>query len=160
MALLALLTTVLLLATISPAAVVPRPQHELRSLPFNTSLPHNQGRDNVQTRLPLGAVLNQCTVPGTVALTFDDGPYIYTAQMLDTLSAHGAVATFFLNGVNKGSIDAFPDLVLRALSEGHQIGAHSSVPQPKPIPNTQLTHRIDMTISPSRPSPTPQSSTK
>jgi peptidoglycan/xylan/chitin deacetylase (PgdA/CDA1 family) len=76
-----------------------------------------------------------------VALTFDDGPYIYTAQMLDTLSAHGAVATFFLNGVNKGSIDAFPDLVLRALSEGHQIGAHSSVPQPKPIPNTQLTHK-------------------
>ncbi|KAJ5129288.1 Glycoside hydrolase/deacetylase beta/alpha-barrel [Penicillium bovifimosum] len=75
--------------------------------------------------LPYGAVLTHCTVPGTIALTFDDGPYIYTAQILDTLAQHGARATFFLNGRNKGSIDAFSDLVLRAYEEGHQLGSHT-----------------------------------
>lgn len=137
MELLAFLATVTLLATLSSAAVIPRPQHELRSL-FNASLQaHNQSRrDNIHTNeLPTGAVLNQCSVPGTVALTFDDGPYIYTPQLLDTLSAHHAVATFFLNGMNKGSMAAFPDLVRRTLAEGHQLGSHTSVPVPlSPIP--------------------------
>lgn len=138
MQLLAFLATVTLLATLSLAAVIPRPQHELRSL-FNASLEHHiqSRRDNIHTNeLPTGAVLNQCTVPGTVALTFDDGPYIYTPQLLDTLSAHHAIATFFLNGMNKGSIAAFPDLVRRTLAEGHQLGSHSSVPLPPKIPKS------------------------
>jgi peptidoglycan/xylan/chitin deacetylase (PgdA/CDA1 family) len=79
------------------------------------------------SQLPYGAVLTHCTVPGTIALTFDDGPYIYTAQILDTLAQHGARATFFLNGHNKGSIDAFPQLVQRAWGEGHQLGSHTYV---------------------------------
>lgn len=142
--LLALLTIVILLATISSAAAIPRPQHELRTT-SNASDLHNIH----STQLPTGAILNQCMVPGTVALTFDDGPYIYTAQMLDTLSAHGAVATFFLNGVNKGSIDAFPHLIYRALNEGHQIGSHSYVhPQPKTKSEPANSFRLDGAISP------------
>ncbi len=35
--------------------------------------------------VPFGTIIESCTVPGTVALTFDDGPYIYTSQNLDTL---------------------------------------------------------------------------
>lgn len=137
MQLLAFLATVTLLATLSPAALIPRPQHELRSL-FNASVQHHiqSRRDNIHTNeLATGAVFNQCTVPGTVALTFDDGPYIYTPQLLDTLSTHNVVATFFLNGVNKGSIAAFPDLVRRTLAEGHQLGSHSSVPLSPQIPS-------------------------
>lgn len=128
--LLALLTTVPLLATFTYAGVIPRPQHELRALSFNTSLPNHfriPQNDVHTTKLPVGAILNQCTVPGTVALTFDDGPYIYTPEILDTLSAHNALATFFLNGANKGSIDGFPELVRRTISEGHQLGSHSLV---------------------------------
>ncbi|KAJ5776047.1 uncharacterized protein N7511_001058 [Penicillium nucicola] len=75
--------------------------------------------------IPFGISITHCTVPGTIALTFDDGPFIYTPQMLDTLSIHGARCTFFLNGQNKGSIYAFPDLVQRIFAEGHQIGSHT-----------------------------------
>lgn len=77
--------------------------------------------------LPVGAIITHCNTPGTIALTFDDGPYIYTSQLLDTLAEHGVRATFFLNGHNKGSIDAFPEVVERTLAEGHQIGSHTFV---------------------------------
>lgn len=115
-------TFILSAAALSSAAVLHRP-HELRSLPRNQTLPALDHRQ--LSHVPIGAIINHCTIPGTVALTFDDGPYIYTAQILDTLAAHGAVATFFLNGVNKGSIAAFPDLVRRTLGEGHQLGSHA-----------------------------------
>ncbi|KAJ5518540.1 Glycoside hydrolase/deacetylase beta/alpha-barrel [Penicillium expansum] len=41
------------------------------------------------SKLPVGAIITHCTTPGTIALTFDDGPYIYTPQILDTLAEHG-----------------------------------------------------------------------
>lgn len=89
--------------------------------PFIPQLPERP----YKSTLPYGVVLNHCSIPGTVALTFDDGPYIYTAQMLDTLAQHGARATFFLNGHHHGHIDQFPDLVKRAHAEGHQLASHT-----------------------------------
>ncbi|KZN91307.1 Chitin deacetylase [Penicillium chrysogenum] len=77
------------------------------------------------TSLPVGAIITHCTIPGTIALTFDDGPYIYTPQILDTLAEHGARATFFLNGHNRGNIHTSPDVVQRTLAEGHQLGSHT-----------------------------------
>ncbi|KGO67814.1 Glycoside hydrolase/deacetylase, beta/alpha-barrel [Penicillium italicum] len=77
------------------------------------------------SKLPVGAILTHCTTPGTIALTFDDGPYIYTPQILDTLAEHGARATFFLNGHNRGHIYASPEIVQRTLMEGHQLGSHT-----------------------------------
>jgi peptidoglycan/xylan/chitin deacetylase (PgdA/CDA1 family) len=79
------------------------------------------------TSLPVGAIITHCTIPGTIALTFDDGPYIYTPQILDTLAEHGARATFFLNGHNRGNIHTSPDVVQRTLAEGHQLGSHTFV---------------------------------
>jgi peptidoglycan/xylan/chitin deacetylase (PgdA/CDA1 family) len=43
-----------------------------------------------------------CQKPGDVALTFDDGPYIYTMKILDLLDQYGAKATFFITGNNNG----------------------------------------------------------
>ncbi|KAJ5221458.1 uncharacterized protein N7469_010345 [Penicillium citrinum] len=77
------------------------------------------------SHVPVGTVINQCTVPGTIALTFDDGPWIYTHKLLDTLAEYDAVATFFLNGINKGSITFYPDVLHRAVAEGHQLGSHT-----------------------------------
>ena len=45
-------------------------------------------------------MIYQCSVPGTVAVTFDDGPYIYTQAILDMLNAAGMKVTFFENGNN------------------------------------------------------------
>lgn len=58
-----------------------------------------------------------------VALTFDDGPHPRnTPLILDILKENDAHATFFTIGVN---VTYYPDLVCRALSEGHEIGNHT-----------------------------------
>lgn len=96
---------------------------------FSTAFPTANRAQNATLKsvVPFGGVIDRCTVPGTVALTFDDGPYIYTSQLLDILSANGARATFFLNGQAQGSISAYPGVVQRALAEGHQIASHTYV---------------------------------
>jgi peptidoglycan/xylan/chitin deacetylase (PgdA/CDA1 family) len=37
-----------------------------------------------------------------MALTFDDGPFIYTSHILDLLKQYNASATFFITGNNNG----------------------------------------------------------
>lgn len=56
-----------------------------------------------------------------VALTFDDGPSLTTAAILDVLAAQGAQATFFVLG---DRLRGRESLVLRAVAEGHEIGSH------------------------------------
>lgn len=77
--------------------------------------------------VPIGALINQCVVPGTVALTFDDGPFSYTSDLLEILSAYGAPATFFLNGHCLGDVYYNSDIVQRIVNEGHQLGSHTCV---------------------------------
>ncbi|KAI1915177.1 hypothetical protein LOZ61_001853 [Ophidiomyces ophidiicola] len=73
----------------------------------------------------------QCVVPNTIALTFDDGPNIYTADLLDILDSYDAKATFFVSAFNsnKGSIDdpnyPWADLIHRMFNSGHQIASHT-----------------------------------
>ena len=50
------------------------------------------------TLVPDGTIWTACTTPGVVALTFDDGPYVYTQSIVDQLTAAGQRATFFQNG--------------------------------------------------------------
>ncbi len=58
-----------------------------------------------------------------VALTFDDGPYAeYTPQVLDTLKQMDVKATFFMVGQR---MEQNPDIVRRAVAEGHAIGNHT-----------------------------------
>jgi peptidoglycan-N-acetylglucosamine deacetylase len=64
----------------------------------------------------------QCAA-GHVRLTFDDGPHpTATPDILDTLAARGAKATFFVTGEMTA---ARPDIVRRAREEGHRVGNHS-----------------------------------
>ena len=58
-----------------------------------------------------------------LALSFDDGPHpIYTPQILELLAEHSAQATFFVVGQRA---QEHPELVQRALAEGHEMGNHS-----------------------------------
>ena len=71
-----------------------------------------------------------CVAKKVVALTFDDGPYLYTGQMLDILKQFNFSATFFMTGNNngKGPIDTtapYPSLVQRMINEGHQVASHT-----------------------------------
>ncbi|KAF8900938.1 carbohydrate esterase family 4 protein, partial [Mucidula mucida] len=63
----------------------------------------------------------------TVALTFDDGPWVYIYDIVDTLNAAGAKGTFFFNGNNYDCIynnDAM-DRVRYAYNNGHQVASHT-----------------------------------
>ena len=61
--------------------------------------------------------------PGTVALTFDDGPDPrWTPRILDILRAYGAHATFFVVG---SAAVAHPGLLARMRAEGHELGNHT-----------------------------------
>lgn len=87
-------------------------------------------------------VVNTCTTPSTVALTFDDGPYLYTQQLLTTLAKENVSATFFVNGNNYGCIydEANVASVNAARKAGHQIGSHTwSHPDLAKIPIAQVT---------------------
>lgn len=64
---------------------------------------------------------NTCT-RGRVALTFDDGPDIYTPQILSVLRAYKVRATFFVMGKKAA---ARPDLVRAEVADGHLVENHS-----------------------------------
>ena len=57
-----------------------------------------------------------------VALTFDDGPSIYTNRILDYLEAAGARATFCVLG---SRVEFYPETILRAISLGSEVIGHS-----------------------------------
>ncbi|KAK0214299.1 carbohydrate esterase family 4 protein [Armillaria fumosa] len=79
------------------------------------------------TKRQTAGVITSCTVPNTVALTFDDGPYIYSQNIVDLLDAKGAKGTFFVNGNNYGCIygDTERAAIQNAYSKGHQVASHT-----------------------------------
>ncbi|KAF1837299.1 glycoside hydrolase/deacetylase [Decorospora gaudefroyi] len=78
-----------------------------------------------------GSGIYSCVTPGTVAITYDDGPQKdYTSHILDVMASYGAKATFFISGNNigKGQIDITPEMssvIKRMDSEGHQLASHT-----------------------------------
>ncbi|KZT39822.1 carbohydrate esterase family 4 protein [Sistotremastrum suecicum HHB10207 ss-3] len=75
----------------------------------------------------LAAIYSSCIKDNDVALTFDDGPYIYEQDISDTLTQYGAKGTFFVNGDNWACIYD-PDMasqVVHAYNAGHQFGSHT-----------------------------------
>lgn len=50
-----------------------------------------------QRATPLAKVYSSCTKNNTVALTFDDGPYVYMYDISKALVAAGAKGTFFVS---------------------------------------------------------------
>ena len=64
----------------------------------------------------------EVTAAHKVYLTFDDGPSIYTEDILDILDSYGVQATFFVVGKEtEWAKDAMRDIVAR----GHTLGMHS-----------------------------------
>lgn len=73
-----------------------------------------------QPVLPSGKA--DCRRDRCVALTFDDGPGPYTAELVAKLRRARAPATFFMVGEH---VDAFPGLAQRVARGGFEIGNHS-----------------------------------
>ncbi|KAI8646966.1 hypothetical protein BD408DRAFT_409515 [Parasitella parasitica] len=81
-------------------------------------------------------VITTCTVPGTIALTFDDGPYEYTWALAETLKKEGVVATFFMNGKNWVDVNTqsvmtsagtktYKQVIKHVYDSGHQLASHT-----------------------------------
>ena len=68
------------------------------------------------------SISNQPMGENLCAITFDDGPSIFTPHLLDMLDYYGISATFFQLGKNAAY---YPDIVKRVLAEGHEVGSHS-----------------------------------
>jgi peptidoglycan/xylan/chitin deacetylase (PgdA/CDA1 family) len=70
-----------------------------------------------------GIAAVQLDSSNNVALTFDDGPHPEgTPQILEVLAQHGAKAAFFVVGEQ---VRKRPELVRRAVAEGHLIALHA-----------------------------------
>jgi peptidoglycan-N-acetylglucosamine deacetylase len=69
--------------------------------------------------------------PGTIALTFDDGPNpAVTPGLLDLLDRHSARATFFLIGAH---VRSCPELAREIADRGHTIGNHTDTHPALPL---------------------------
>ena len=73
----------------------------------------------------------ECLKPGQIALTFDDGPFSYTQQLLNTLAAQNMTATFFINAASGGKGDIgnpssqYHQVIKSMFAAGHQIASHT-----------------------------------
>ncbi|EMR72753.1 putative chitin deacetylase protein [Eutypa lata UCREL1] len=86
-------------------------------LNYGSGCDGNQKPDGVDTSdiprtkvgdVPYGGVgIYDCENSGDIAITFDDGPYEYTDDLLDLLAEYEAKATFFITGTNlhKGKLN-------------------------------------------------------
>ncbi|KAI5787272.1 hypothetical protein EDC01DRAFT_661196 [Geopyxis carbonaria] len=104
------------------------------SLPASTSGSTDSISRTKVGSIQYGADIYTCNTPGTVALTYDDGPFIYTNDLLDLLSQSNAKATFFITGANiadkgKQPIDTpgspLATVLQRMDSDGHQLASHT-----------------------------------
>ena len=57
-----------------------------------------------------------------IALTFDDGPSVYTEELLEGLRQRNVKVTFFVLGKNA---EKFPEVVIQEAQDGHLIGNHT-----------------------------------
>lgn len=101
------------------AAVTPVPPSTTATIPAPTMtpLPPDDATGAVQ---PEG--VPDCSAVPCVALTFDDGPSLFTDRLLDLLAARHVPATFFVLGQ---SARVQPRTIARMAAEGHEIGSHS-----------------------------------
>jgi peptidoglycan/xylan/chitin deacetylase (PgdA/CDA1 family) len=103
-----LLPAVLAISGMATATAIPAPFLESR-----------------QSSPAAGVVYSKCSKPGVFALAFDDGPGQYTEELIKTLNAAGAKATFFFTGTLYGCIYNRAAAVKAAYSSGHQVASHT-----------------------------------
>ncbi|CAO0798184.1 unnamed protein product [Mucor circinelloides] len=66
--------------------------------------------------------------PNHVAITYDDGPYDFTSDLVDLLNTNGVKATFFVNAKNFIDLETNEEgqrALKKAYDSGHQIASHT-----------------------------------
>lgn len=89
---------------------------------------------------PAGSRAVDCALVPCVALTYDDGPSAYTADILDDLAARDAAATFFAMGQNA---QGYADTLARMTRDGHEVEGHTwNHPHLPQLTDAQITAQI------------------
>ncbi|RDA85543.1 hypothetical protein CP532_3306 [Ophiocordyceps camponoti-leonardi (nom. inval.)] len=105
-----------------------------QAVPGDPNAPSGSSTDGIPRpkigSVPYGSVITACSQPGTMALTFDDGPAGYTTQILDLLDELQVKATFFIVGRSQGNriedaASGWPAVLQRMYNAGHQLGSHT-----------------------------------
>lgn len=91
-------------------------QTKIGNLQNNTAIEENEEAITGVTETPLEDYKHK------VYLTFDDGPSIYTDEILDILDRYDIKATFFVVGKES---DSAKEALCRIVEEGHTLGMHS-----------------------------------
>ena len=102
-----------------------------RDGPFNAGYEHYPYAGRHRTRVPYGEVINECTEPDMIALTFDggfagdvkDGYPERTRAIYDYLNEKEMVGTFFVHGNDQ--FDHSDGFMREMIDHGHQIGHQS-----------------------------------
>jgi peptidoglycan/xylan/chitin deacetylase (PgdA/CDA1 family) len=70
-------------------------------------------------------IYRNCIYPGMIALTYDDGPNIFTEEFIKNVTVNYNV-TFFINGWNYENVQESPwhSIIKLAYDSGHEIGNH------------------------------------
>ncbi|MES9685453.1 polysaccharide deacetylase family protein [Gottfriedia acidiceleris] len=84
--------------------------------------PINKPFQSIYPNVKLNNVVNYSIPPGSVALTFDDGPSKYSKEIVNVLKKYKVGGTFFYIGNN---VQRYPDCVQYAYSNGYSVGSHS-----------------------------------
>ncbi|KAF9965177.1 Carbohydrate esterase 4 protein [Mortierella alpina] len=91
-----------LLALVSLISIISLP-----SLTLSTPVPAAPPLEHYQRLMKRAnaTIITECTVPNSFAVTFDDGPSLWTHELLDYLAIKNIKVTFFVNGINYVSIE-------------------------------------------------------
>lgn len=104
-------------------ATTPSPSQVEQQEPETTELESQSAAGSSPATPRPAAPAPDCSVVACLALTFDDGPTGLTDQLVETLVAHDARATFFLNA---GYATNNPEVVLRTQQAGMEIASHTT----------------------------------
>lgn len=109
--------------------------HVLRPEPAEEPAPGGVAGPSIVHRGP--------TSRAEIALTFDDGPSRWTAEIAASFEEHGCRATFFLRG---GAIAEQPQTVAALAVAGHELGNHLwSHPHASQLSSAELREEIERT---------------
>lgn len=85
----------------------------------------NNHDDDYSNSFPEADVYYKCVEPRMIALSYDDGPGIFTKEFIENITTDYRV-TFYINGWNYERLQYSPwhDVVKEAYDRGHEIGNH------------------------------------
>ncbi len=91
----------------------------------STSSSTTSGNTVEETSSAILQVVEKCKEPDTVAITFDDGPYTFTKDIIKQFDDVGGKITLFVNGLNWDCIFNHAQVLKSAYDNHHQIGSHT-----------------------------------